>query len=99
MACASEVAKKGQLDISATASHLESDADDPYTVLGVPHDAAFDQVRAAYRRLMLENHPDALASARSAPRDFEAVANAKAAAITGAYARIRAERGFVARPD
>jgi DnaJ like chaperone protein len=81
------------------ASHLAADAEDPYTVLGVPHDAAFDQVRAAYRRLMLENHPDALAAARSAPRDFESVANAKAAAITGAYAQIRAERGFVVRPD
>jgi DnaJ like chaperone protein len=81
------------------ASHLEPEADDPYAVLGVPHDAGFDTVRSAYRRLMLENHPDALAASRGAPREFEAVAHAKAAAITGAYARIRAERGFVARPD
>ncbi len=81
------------------ASHLGPDADDPYLVLGVPHDATFEDVRSAYRRLMLENHPDTAAGVKSAPREHEPVANEKSAAITTAYARIRAERGFLTRAD
>jgi DnaJ like chaperone protein len=81
------------------ASHVGPDADDPYAVLGLPHTAGFEDVRAAYRRLMRENHPDTLTGAKSAPREFEPVAHEKAAAITTAYARIRAERGFLTRAD
>jgi DnaJ like chaperone protein len=81
------------------ASHLGPDADDPYIVLGVPHSASFEDIRAAYRRLMLENHPDTVAATKSAPREFEPVAHEKSAAITSAYARIRAERGFLTRAD
>jgi DnaJ like chaperone protein len=81
------------------ASHLGPDGDDPYLVLGVRHDATFEEVRAAYRRLMLENHPDTMAGAKSAPREFEPVAHEKSAAITTAYARIRAERGILIRAD
>ena len=36
---------------------------------------------------------------KSAPREYEPVANEKSAAITTAYARIRAERGFLTRAD
>jgi DnaJ like chaperone protein len=81
------------------ASHLGPDEDDPYLILGVPHDASFEEVRAAYRRLMLDNHPDTVTGAKSAPREYEPVAHEKAAAITTAYARIRAERGFLTRAD
>jgi len=41
---------------------------------------------------MLENHPDTVIGTKSAPREYEPVAHEKAAAITTAYARIRAER-------
>lgn len=81
------------------ASHLGPEADDPYVILGVPPDAPFEQIRAAYRRLMLDNHPDTVAGAKSAPREYEPVAHEKSAAITTAYARIRAERGFISRSD
>lgn len=81
------------------ATHLGPEADDPYLVLGVAPDAPFDVVRGAYRRLMLENHPDTLAGSKSAPREYEPVAHEKAAAITTAYARIRSERGFLSRAD
>lgn len=77
------------------ASHLGPDRDDPYHILGVSHDAEFDDIRRAYRRLMADNHPDRLVS-NGAPREFELAAHDKAAAITGAYARIRAERGLIA---
>ncbi len=81
------------------ASHIGPDADDPYAVLGVPHSAEFEDIRAAYRRLMRENHPDTVTATKSAPREYEPVAHDKAAAITTAYARIRAERGFLTRSD
>lgn len=81
------------------ASHLGQDSDDPYAVLGVRNDAPFEEIRAAYRRLMLENHPDTVAGAKSAPREYEPVAHEKSAAITTAYARIRADRGFLTRAD
>lgn len=81
------------------ATHLGPEADDPYLILGVRHDASFEEIRAAYRRLMLENHPDTVAGAKSAPREFEPVAHEKSAAITTAYARIRSERGFLTRAD
>lgn len=77
------------------ASHLGADRDDPYTILGVPHDAEFSEIRKAYRRLMADNHPDRLVQ-NGAPREFEIAANEKSAAITTAYARIRAERGLIA---
>lgn len=81
------------------ASHLGPDADDPYAVLGVAHAADFETIRAAYRRLMRDHHPDRLVTTKSAPREFELAAHDKASAITTAYARIRTERGFLTRSD
>ncbi len=80
------------------ASHLGPDRDDPYHILGVEPDASFEIIRAAYRKLMAEHHPDRLIR-EGAPREFEETAQAKAAAITGAYARIRSERGLTIRAD
>lgn len=80
------------------ASHLGADPDDPYEILGVAHSADFDTIRGAYRRLMADNHPDRLMS-NGAPREFEHAAHEKAAAITSAYAKIRAERGMLIRTD
>ncbi|MEM6411790.1 MAG: molecular chaperone DjiA [Pseudomonadota bacterium] len=80
------------------ASHLGPEPGDPYAILGVPHDADFDTIRVAYRRLMADNHPDRIVT-NGAPREFEAAAHDKAAAITSAYAKIRVERGLLVRPD
>ena len=77
------------------ASHLGASPDAPYQILGVPHDAEFQTIKSAYRRLMADNHPDRVVY-NGAPREFESAAHDKAAAITGAYARIRAERGLLA---
>jgi DnaJ like chaperone protein len=77
------------------ASHLGASPDDPYQILGVPHDAEFQAIKLAYRRLMADNHPDRVVY-NGAPREFEGASHDKAAAITGAYARIRAERGLIA---
>ena len=77
------------------ASHLGPERDDPYAVLGVAHDAEFETIRRTYRQLMADNHPDRVGF-NGAPREFETAAHDKAAAITAAYARIRAERGLIA---
>lgn len=77
------------------ASHMGADRDDPYHILGVAHDAEFDEIRRVYRRLMADNHPDRVIQ-NGAPREFETAAHEKAATITSAYARIRAERGLIA---
>lgn len=76
------------------ASYLGADKHDPYHVLGVDHDADFPVIRRAYRRLMSSHHPD-LVVKNGAPKEFEIAAQRKAASITSAYARIKAERGLV----
>lgn len=80
------------------ASHVGAEPNDPYAILGVTHSADFGTIRGAYRRLMADNHPDRVVT-NGAPREFEDAAHEKAAAITGAYAKIRAERGMLIRAD
>lgn len=80
------------------ASHLGAERDDPYHILGVQHDADFNEIRAAYRQLMADNHPDRVVH-NGAPREFAEAAHAKAAAITAAYAQIRTERGLLVRVE
>jgi DnaJ like chaperone protein len=70
-----------------------ADEPDPYTVLGVPRAADAAQLRAAWKRLMRENHPDSLA-ARGVPPEFIARASDKVARINAAWDRIKRERGL-----
>lgn len=64
---------------------------DSYAVLGLPANATDEQVRAAWRKLMRENHPDALAS-RGVPKEFIDRATGKVAEINNAWDRIKRER-------
>ncbi|MBL8658582.1 MAG: TerB family tellurite resistance protein [Rhodospirillales bacterium] len=66
---------------------------DPYAVLGVSPGAGDDVVKAAYRRLIRENHPDTLVAKGMSP-DFVQVANARMAAINAAYDEIEKRRGL-----
>ena len=75
------------------AEHIGPDKADPYTILGVPHDAADDAVKSAYRKLVRENHPDTLI-AQGMPEEFIEVANDKLAAINVAYDKVAAQRGL-----
>ena len=73
--------------------HLGPDEGDPYHVLGVAPDASEGEIKAAYRRLIRDNHPDRLI-AEGVPEEFVEVANRKMAAINAAWAEIRKARGI-----
>lgn len=75
------------------AENTGPDAADPYTVLGVAHDAPDAEVRRAWRELVRENHPDRLI-AQGMPEEFVSIANDKLAAINAAWDRIAAQRGL-----
>ncbi len=64
---------------------------DPYAVLGVSRQASDEALRAAWKRLMRENHPDSLA-ARGVPAEFITRAGDKVARINAAWDRIKRER-------
>lgn len=70
------------------ARHTDLGAKDPHRILGVPETADFTTVKAAYRDLLRQNHPDVLI-ARGLPEDFIAIANERVAAINEAYAVLR----------
>ena len=71
----------------------QSDEPDAYSVLGVSQSTSDEEIRATWRRLMRENHPDSLA-ARGVPAEFIARANEKVANINAAWDRIKRERGL-----
>lgn len=69
------------------------DEADPYRELGVPRSTSGEELRATWKRLMRENHPDTLA-ARGVPPDFVARSSDKVARINAAWDRIKRERGL-----
>ena len=72
---------------------MQVDDDDPYMELGLTRSASGEELRATWKRLMRENHPDSLAS-RGVPADFVARASDKVARINAAWDRIKRERGL-----
>ncbi|MDB5378589.1 MAG: molecular chaperone DjlA [Rubritepida sp.] len=84
-----ERARDGQARPGARAQDMPGV--DAYAVLGLPKDATDEQVRTAWRKLMRENHPDAMAS-RGAPQDLIQRATGKVAEINNAWDRIKRER-------
>ena len=58
-----------------------------------PASASDEEIRATWKRLMRENHPDSLA-ARGVPAEFIARASDKVARINAAWDRIKRERGL-----
>jgi DnaJ like chaperone protein len=69
------------------------DGDNPYDALRLSPDATDAEVRAQYRKLVRDNHPDRL-MAEGVPAEFIALANRKLAAINAAYDTIARERGL-----
>jgi DnaJ like chaperone protein len=75
------------------ARHVLADKADPYAVLGVPPATEPAAIKAAWRALVAEHHPDRLI-ARGVPEDLIVIATRKLANINAAYDRIRKARGF-----
>lgn len=76
---------------AGVAGHVAPAGPDPYAVFGLPRDASDEDIRAAWRKLMRENHPDTLA-ARGVPQEFIQRATDKVAEINAAWDRIKRER-------
>jgi len=70
----------------------QNDTQDAYALLGVSVTAPFDEVKAAWRKLSREHHPDRL-MAKGVPQEYIDLATQKMAEINAAYDRIRTERG------
>lgn len=77
----------------ALRSRFVMDCDDPYQILDIPRDASDADLKAHYRRLVKENHPDALI-AHGVPPQFAKMAERKLAAINAAWEAIEKERGL-----
>ncbi len=74
-------------------SRPASDEPDPYDILGIDRSAEPEAIRARWKNLMRENHPDSLA-ARGVPAEFIAKAGDQVARINAAWDRIKRERGL-----
>ncbi|MFN0219943.1 MAG: TerB family tellurite resistance protein [Hyphomicrobium sp.] len=70
-----------------------ADLDSPYEVLNVAPDATLDEIKARYRELVKNHHPDLLVS-KGVPTEFLIAAERRLAAITSAYEAIQTERGL-----
>lgn len=77
----------------AQAPTSEADPNEAYRELGVSASASAAEIRAAWKKLVRENHPDSLA-ARGVPADFIARATDKVARINAAWDRVKRERGL-----
>lgn len=64
---------------------------DPYDVLGVPHDAPLNQIRAAWRAAVKSSHPDTML-ARGVPPEALKLAETRLQAINQAWASITDRR-------
>jgi DnaJ like chaperone protein len=74
-------------------SHLGADAGDPYNLLGVTRAMDNAAIKAAYRKLVRDTHPDKL-MAKGLPPEFLAMANQRLATINAAYDRVCKERNI-----
>ncbi len=73
------------------ARHVPGMVPDPYSVLGLSPDASFDEIRARYRELVRESHPDVMI-ARGLPPEAVQIATNRLASINEAWENLRAER-------
>lgn len=73
--------------------HLGPDKADPYTILGTNRLASNEEIKAAWRKLVRDTHPDKL-MAQGLPREFIELANEKLATINAAYDKVAKERGI-----
>ena len=69
----------------------QEEAGDPYDVLGVTQGTPYEDIRAAWRALVRENHPDAM-MARGVPEEAIRLAEKRMIDINRAWEEISADR-------
>ncbi|WP_299144675.1 molecular chaperone DjiA [uncultured Tateyamaria sp.] len=80
-------------DFKALRARFVPDAvPDPYSVLGVASDMDLADIRTAWRKLVRENHPDAM-MARGVPEEAVRLAEKRMIDINRAWEDIQSERG------
>ena len=77
--------------VRGTAPRVTREEGDAYAELGLTRSASDEELRATWRQLMRDNHPDTLA-ARGVSQDFVQRASDKVARINAAWDRIKRER-------
>jgi DnaJ like chaperone protein len=75
------------------ARFIDDHGGNPYDALKLSPDASNAEIKARYRQLVLDNHPDRL-MASGVPPEFLELATRKVAAINAAYDTIARERGI-----
>ncbi|MCR4675742.1 MAG: DnaJ domain-containing protein [Sphaerochaetaceae bacterium] len=83
--------RKYGVSSSASAAGSSSRA---YEILGVAKDASEAEIKKAYRKLILEYHPDRVANKEGAGEEFKAYAAKKFQEVQDAYEQICRERGI-----
>ncbi len=73
------------------AAFIGAPADDPYVILGVAPDASDSQVKAAWKAILVEIHPDRVASL-GLPAEYVKAAQERSAAVNAAYDQVMRER-------
>ncbi len=67
--------------------------DDPWLILGLEPHASDDEIKARWRALVRDNHPD-LAMGAGLPAEFVSIATARLARINAAYERLTRPRAL-----
>lgn len=75
------------------ARHVLDVGHNPYKVLGLERDVSDAALKAQYRQLVKDNHPDRLLG-RGVPQEFLAIATERLKAVNKAYDLISKERGL-----
>ncbi|WP_136634621.1 TerB family tellurite resistance protein [Pseudooceanicola onchidii] len=77
--------------------HVPDAMADPYSILGLDPGATYDEARAAWKRLVRENHPDRLA-ARGLPEEALGMAERRMMDLNRAWEEITAKRSRADAP-
>lgn len=78
-------------DANSVISMFYKDSSSAYSVLGISPDATDDEVKSAYRRMAMKNHPDKVATLGP---EVQKAAEEKFRKIQEAYETIKKERGI-----
>ena len=78
-------------DVNSVISMFYKDTNSAYAVLEISPSATDDEVRTAYRRMAMKNHPDKVATLGA---DVQKAAAEKFRQIQEAYETIKKERGM-----